>query len=103
MTEKDLKLEFDRVRRAFPNKRKRSLETEWQRFIKKHKDWRDVVPVLYDALMYQIEDYEIDKKAGKWVPEWCMFQTWIHQRRWEWSLEDESQAASQYAAEMIDP
>lgn len=88
MTSRELLSEFNRTRKAFPGT-KRGLETEFNAFMKKHKDWKEVTPHLYDCLMYQIEDREKKTKAGEWVPVWCHFRTWLSQRRWEESMTED--------------
>ena len=64
-------IEFDIFRDNYKGK-KRGLLTEMDNFIKKHKDWREVLPLLNQLHL----DYE-DKR---YIPH---FQTFINQRKWE--------------------
>jgi hypothetical protein len=73
---------FELFRRAYPGT-KRGFQTEFLNFCKKHKDWKDKVFVLLEALNNQIEWRKEMASAGMFVPEWKMFQTWINQRCWE--------------------
>ena len=64
------------------------MDTEFDNFKKKHKDWVEVLPKLYIAIQYQREwredSYKIDPK--EFIPKWKMFQTWINQRDWEMNM-----------------
>lgn len=79
--EKD-ELQFDEFRKNFPGT-KRGNEIEFQNFIKKHKDWKDVLPVLLKRLDYQKDARQVRKENKLFVPEWKNLQTWINQRCWE--------------------
>lgn len=71
-------ISFEETRKIYPGT-KRGIKTEFENF-KKHKDWKEVLPILYDCLHFQIE---FRKYRTGFVPEWPHFQTWINQRRWE--------------------
>ena len=79
MSEKSI---FDKARRLYPGT-KRGLDTEFENYKRKHKDWREVLPDLLPAI--QLIEYDRDQKAKRkeFVPAWPHFQTWINQRRWE--------------------
>jgi len=64
-------IEFDIFRDNYKGK-KRGLLTEMDNFVKKHKDWRDVLPTLNQLYL----DYE----DQRFIPH---FQTFINQRKWE--------------------
>jgi hypothetical protein len=84
--EKEYKAIFEQARSHYPG-RKRGIQTEFDNFRKKHKDWRQVVPYLWQAVENQIahqQQLKTDPKA--FVPEWKHFQTWINQRCWEEEL-----------------
>ena len=49
----------------------------------KHKDWRDVLPILKESLLRQIKERQVAHDAGEFVPSWPMFSTYLNQRRWE--------------------
>lgn len=76
MTKKEQ--EFEKSRKLYPGT-KRGFETEFNNF-KKHKDWKQILPLIYDSIIYQIE---IRNKSTGWMPDWAHFRTWINQRRWE--------------------
>jgi hypothetical protein len=76
------KLQFDEFRKNFPGT-KRGNEIEFQNFIKKHKDWKDILPVLLKRLDYQKDARQVRKENKLFVPEWKNLQTWINQRCWE--------------------
>ncbi|MDR1349140.1 MAG: DUF6291 domain-containing protein [Prevotellaceae bacterium] len=69
---------------------KRGLNTEFENFKKKHKDWKDVLPLLLPALEKQIEWRAKAKAANSFVPEWKHLKTWINQRCWEEELNFET-------------
>tara|TARA_R100001244_G_scaffold57750_1_gene48877 strand:+ start:551 stop:898 length:348 start_codon:yes stop_codon:yes gene_type:complete len=64
-------IEFDIFRDAWQGK-KRGLLTEMDNFIKKHKDWREILPTLNQLYL----DYD----DQRYIPH---FQTFINQRKWE--------------------
>ncbi|MDR1939063.1 MAG: hypothetical protein LBQ73_11290 [Tannerellaceae bacterium] len=71
---------------AYPKEgRKRGLDIELDDF-KKHKDFRQVAPLLFPAIEARKEHREKQKAAG-FVPNMPNMKTWIHQRRWEETLE----------------
>ena len=73
---------FDEARRLYPGK-KRGLDTEWDNFRKKHKDYREVCPDLVYAIKIETAERKADKARGEFVPSWKNFQTWINKRWWE--------------------
>lgn len=77
-----LKAVFEIFRRLYPGT-KRGLETEFQNLTKKHKDWRQIVPLLSDRLAYQVRAREDLIGKGEFVPSWRKLETWINQRCWE--------------------
>ncbi len=88
--EKNLKNEeeksiFDYFRRGYKNLggTVRGNETEFSNFIKKHKDWKEVLPDLDPLLMCIANQKQALRIAGKFVPEWKNLSTWINQRCWE--------------------
>lgn len=85
INENDYKIqieEFENFRKNYPGT-KRGYEIEFENFKKKNKDWEKILPLLSDALNYQIS-FRIEKaKTGGFVPEWKNLSTWINQRCWE--------------------
>ena len=83
---KILKEQFEIFRQNYPGT-KRGLNIEFENLKKKYKDWKEIIPVLSDALNYQKSAREIKHRAGGFVPEWKNLQTWINQRCWEEEIE----------------
>ncbi len=73
---------FNEARKIFPST-KRGNQTEFDNFVKKHKDWKKVLPLLKPAIEQQIQ---IREKTTGFVPNWKNFQTWINNRCWEEEL-----------------
>jgi len=73
---------FDVFRKNYPGV-KRGLNIEFTNFIKKHEDWKEVLPILSQRLQYQKEARQLRKENKLFVPEWKHLQTWINQRCWE--------------------
>ena len=78
----DDELVFDTFRKAYKGT-KRGLNTEFTNFKKKHKDWREVLPLLLPAYKHQQELREQGKATGCFVPQEKNLQTYINQRCWE--------------------
>ena len=79
---KNYLLAFDEFRKLYPGT-KRGLRTEFDNFVKKHKDWKEILPVLKERLEYQIKARQIREERKLFVPEWKNLRTWINQRCWE--------------------
>ncbi len=79
--DRDSKLVFDVFRKLYPGK-KTGLEPEWDNFTKKHKDWREILPLLKPALEAQIASRGSLLKAKEFVPAWKHLKTWINQSCW---------------------
>lgn len=76
------KLVFDNFRKLYPGT-KRGNDTEFENFIKKHKDWKVVLPHLVVFLNYQIAQKQYLKDKNKFCAEWKNMQTYINNRSWE--------------------
>lgn len=74
--------QFDTFRKSYPGK-KRGNDTEFLNFRKRHKDYRDVLPLLLPAVLEQQKEKNRRKFMREFVAEWPNLQTWINQRRWE--------------------
>jgi len=77
----DFEKSFEEFRQAYPGV-KRGLETEFKD-LKKHKDWKQIVPLLQSALKQQYHAREKNRENGHFVPEWKHLKTYISQRGWE--------------------
>jgi hypothetical protein len=73
---------FEIFRKTFPGT-KRGLNTEFEHFTKKIKDWKIQLPFLLSSIQNQIKIHESKLKAKEFTPEYPMLSTWINQRRWE--------------------
>lgn len=62
---------------------KRGAATELENLKKKHKDWKDILPLIAPAIENQKKYREAKKAKGEFVAEWKNLQTWINQRCWE--------------------
>ena len=79
---------FDEARRLYPH-RKLGLEVEFNYFKKKHKNWRQILPLLKPAIERQIKwrkevtskNYA-NPKFREFIPEWKHFQSWICNSYW---------------------
>jgi hypothetical protein len=63
---------------------KKGNETEFENFKKKHKDWKEVLPLLEPAVKKEIE---WRKQKRDFTPQWKNLSTWINQRCWEQEFE----------------
>ena len=73
---------FEDFRKLYPGT-KRGYQTEFDNFKKKHKDWKEVIPLLLPAVSLQKIHKEELRVVGAFVPSWKHMQTWINQRCWE--------------------
>lgn len=83
------KKDFERARKLYPGS-KRGLDTEFDYFTIKIKDWKDVITMLAPAIEKQIELRQKKINNNEWVPEWKQFRSWIFNRFWELELEEGS-------------
>jgi hypothetical protein len=72
---------FDEFRKVYPGI-KRGLDVEFDNFIR-HKDWRDVLPLLSTRLQYQKDARQAKRDNNLFVPPWKNLKTWINNRCWE--------------------
>lgn len=77
---------FDQFRKAYKGT-KRGLQVEFDNFKNKNANWREIVPVLMQALEREIAWREQMQQAHQFVPQWAHMQTWINQKRWETEFE----------------
>ncbi len=73
---------FEIFRRLYPGT-KRGLDSEYQNFKKKHKDYKSVIDLLVPAVENWMLWASETKSANGFVPEYPMLATWINKRRWE--------------------
>ena len=78
----DLLKEFEAARKLYPGD-KRGTDTELLNLMKKHKDWRGVIPALEPAIELQIAHREEMVRKKEFVPSWKHFKTYINNRSWE--------------------
>ena len=80
--EKEREEIFEKFRIEYPGT-KRGNKIELDNLKKKHKDWKEIIPVLSESLTYQKSMRERKRLSGEFVPEWKNLQTWINNRCWE--------------------
>ena len=83
--DKDYKKEketFDEFRKIYPGI-KRGNDVEFDNFIKKTKDWKEVLPLLSKRVEYQKEARKVRKNKNMFNFEWKILSTWINNRCWE--------------------
>lgn len=85
---KEEKKVFDIFRKDYLGT-KRGNDIEFTNFLKKHKDWKEVLPLLSERLIYQKEARQVRRANKLFVPEWKNLQTWINQRCWEEQINTE--------------
>jgi hypothetical protein len=78
---KELQNCFEIFRQNYPGT-KRGFDPEFENLKKKHKTWKEIIPLLSDALNYQLSARELKRLSGGFVPEWKNLQTWINQKCW---------------------
>ncbi len=71
------KIIFEEFRKAYPGTKK-GLEVEFENFVKKNKDWEEVLPKLLPAIIAQATARKKLSDSGKFVAEWKNLQTWIN-------------------------
>ena len=85
--ESELKKEFEKFRKKYPGK-KRGFEYEWIDFIKRCKKYKEVVPILNDAIDIQIIRYEQMQKIKNttnprlFIANWKDLSTWLNGGCW---------------------
>ena len=84
---KYIKEKFEAFRKSYPGTKK-GLDVEFNNFVKKHKDYAEVIDLLPLAISKEIEWHNEKKNSGNWVPEYPHLTTWINQRRWESEFEN---------------
>jgi len=81
----DLEKDFEVFRRKYKEYggSARGFSTEIENLKKKHKDWKDVIPMLAFALENENKAREDAKRIGEFFPQMKNLQTYINQRSWE--------------------
>jgi len=87
---------FDIARKAYPGV-KRGCNTELDYLCSKHKDWRQVLPLLSPAIKKQVKRREISKATNRFEPPWKNFKTWLYNRCWEETVGVEESKEEQQA------
>jgi hypothetical protein len=80
--DKEIEEQFEIFRQGYPGT-KNGHDVEFLNLTKKHKDWREIVPILFDRINYQMVCRAEKEIAGGFIPEWKNLKTWINQRCWE--------------------
>ena len=65
---------------------KRGIDTEFENYKKKHKDWKGCIELLLPAIKKQ-KDWR--ERTDDFVPTWKNFVTWINNRCWEEEVPEE--------------
>lgn len=73
---------FEEFRKKYPGN-KRGLKTELDLLVKKHKDWRDIIPVLNKAIDVENRKRKEAKDSDSFYPSPKNLQTYINNRAWE--------------------
>ena len=86
--EEELIVKFDEFRKKYKEfgGKVRGLETELNT-LKKHKDWREIVPKLDYAIEKENNARQSAKCSGNFFAEMKNLQTYINQRAWEYYSE----------------
>jgi hypothetical protein len=83
--ESELEIQFEAFRRKYKEYggSARGFSTEFDNLKKKHKDWKEIIPMLAFALDNENKAREDAKRIGKFFPQMKNLQTYINQRYWE--------------------
>lgn len=73
---------FEEFRKKYPGN-KRGLKTELDLLVKKHKDWRDIIPILNKAIDVENIKRKEAKDSDSFYPSPKNLQTYINNRAWE--------------------
>lgn len=73
---------FEEFRKKYPGN-KRGLKTELDLLVKKHKDWRDIIPILNKAIDVENRKRKEAKDSDSFYPSPKNLQTYINNRAWE--------------------
>ena len=76
------KEKFEIFRKKYPGT-KRGLDTEYDNFKKKNKNYKEIVDLLLPAIETQIEVHAEKIRQEAFCPEWKHLKTWINQKCWE--------------------
>lgn len=81
----DLEIVFEAFRRKYKEYggSARGFSTEFDNLKKKHKDWKEIIPMLAFALDNENRAREDAKRIGDFFPQMKNLQTYINQRSWE--------------------
>lgn len=77
-------LEFEVFRKKFPGI-KRGLKWELANFKAKHKNYKDIVPLLMPALLKEIS-WRAGRRHADFTPQWKNLKTWLNQSCWSQEL-----------------
>ena len=91
----ELVKQFEAFRKAYKGT-KRGLNTEYYNLRKKHKDYKEIVPMLLPLYEIQEARRTAMKERGDWIPQLPNMQTYINQRRWEEEINTSSVTDSKH-------
>lgn len=75
---------FVSLYKKLTNKRTRSVDTEFNDFVKRHVNWRQIIPYLSIAIQRETKERNEARTAHKFFPEPKMLQTYLgKQKAWE--------------------
>lgn len=87
---------FEDARKLYPGTKK-GFKREYTNFILRSTkpvpnglkfNLEDILPILKQAIAYQIKYRDWCTRTNKWTPQWKNFQTWINNGCWEESYGD---------------
>lgn len=87
--EQDLENEFEKFRKLYPGV-KRGFKTEFENLKKKHKDWKNIIPLLLESIKIEIDWHNQKASRGEFVPQYKNMQTWINNKCWEQEFRKEA-------------
>lgn len=81
----DFEKQFDAFRKKYKKYggKARGLKTEFDELKKKHKDWKDIVPMLEYAIDEENKAREAANLRHEFFPQMKNLKTYINQRAWE--------------------
>ena len=80
---------FEEAWKKYPTRCKRTAKTEYEHLQKSHKDWKEIVPLLKEAVI-KFAEIAVAKKEEKGTTIKHM-QGWITDRRWEMYLQEDEE------------
>lgn len=98
--ENEVTKEFREFHRHYPG-RKRSVETEYENFQKKYKNWQDILPLLIPAIRNEEAERLKAQRENKFYAEPKDLSTWINNECWQMFLPVNSKSDKKVEAKPI--